>query len=366
MKTLHANSFQKNRSSNIDLLRVLAIIAVIMIHYNNDDIGGGNKYVAPHSLNQFVLYSIQSLCVSAVNVFVILSGYCSFKRDYLNIAKPLKLLITLYAFRFLMLFVSLFVSQENFTPMDIFVRLLPNNWYITLFIVLYILSPWLNLLLKTLEDYSKMFILVFFALFSVWPTLTDLIQNLTAVQNYGMSSVGLYGSMDGYTIVNFVLLYFIGASINNSNYKKLSLKGIAFKLLIVFVMLVGWSYLYPLTGLRLHKSAWSYCNPLLIYEAYLLVILFLKISIPPSSIISYMAKGTLTVFLLHTSFLVRIDTSEAVNGSTWYMLLHIAATLLSVFSACMAVHVIWDFVTKRLWHLLDSKQWHIKIRQNQL
>ena len=127
MKTLHANSFQKNRSSNIDLLRVLAIIAVIMIHYNNDDIGGGNKYVAPHSLNQFVLYSIQSLCVSAVNVFVILSGYCSFKRDYLNIAKPLKLLITLYAFRFLMLFVSLFVSQENFTPMDIFVRLLPNN-----------------------------------------------------------------------------------------------------------------------------------------------------------------------------------------------------------------------------------------------
>lgn len=29
------------RSSNIDLLRVLAIIAVIIIHYNNDDIGGG-------------------------------------------------------------------------------------------------------------------------------------------------------------------------------------------------------------------------------------------------------------------------------------------------------------------------------------
>ena len=325
-------------------------------------LGGGMKYVEPRSLNQFVLYLIESLCVSAVNVFVILSGYCSYKRESLSLTKPIRLLITLYAFRLLMLFFSVFISHENFSLYDIFVRLLPNNWYITLFIVLSVLSPWLNMFYRNLGQYSKQFLLALIVLFSIWPTFTDVIQNITGEQNHGMSSIGIYGSMDGYTIVNFVLLYFIGLSIRHNSLMEKSIKSIITKLLIVMAILVSWAYLYPLTGLRLHKSAWSYCNPLLIYEAYLLVVLFLKINLPPSKFISYLAKGTLTVFIIHTSFLVRIDTSEAVNSSTLYMLCHLAVTTLAVFAACMCVHVVWDFSTRRLWHYLDTKKLNIKIQ----
>ena len=357
--------FISNRSSNIDLLRVLAIIAVIIIHYNNDDIGGGYKYVEPRTINQFVLYLIESLCVSAVNVFVILSGYCSYKRECLSLAKPIRLLITLYSFRLSMLFFSVFISHENFSLYDIFVRLLPTNWYITLFIVLSILSPWLNMFYRNMGQYSKQFLLVLIVLFSIWPTSADVVQCITGVQKndmYGVSSIGLYGSMDGYTIVNFVLLYMIGLSIRSNRPMGQSIKSITTKLLIVIAILVSWAYLYPLTGLRLHKSAWSYCNPLLIYEAYLLVVLFLKINLPPSKFISYLAKGTLTVYIVHSSFLVRIDTSEAVNSSTLYMLGHLAVTTLAVFVACMCIHVVWNFATRRLWRFLDTKKYNVKIQ----
>ena len=41
----------KQRQSNIELLRILAILGVILLHYNNDSSGGGFRFVEPGSLN---------------------------------------------------------------------------------------------------------------------------------------------------------------------------------------------------------------------------------------------------------------------------------------------------------------------------
>ena len=50
-------------------------------------------------------------------------------------------------------------------------------------------------------------------LFTVWPTFFDLIQGVLGKELLGISTIGMYGSQYGYTIVNFVLMYIIGASI---------------------------------------------------------------------------------------------------------------------------------------------------------
>lgn len=49
----------KERNSSVELLRILAIIGVIILHYNNSMVGGGFEYVEEASINQ--LYFFQKI-----------------------------------------------------------------------------------------------------------------------------------------------------------------------------------------------------------------------------------------------------------------------------------------------------------------
>lgn len=72
MKTI---MIEKKRESNIELLRILAMIGVIVLHYNNSEIGGALKYVQPDSLNEIILLALESMFICAVDVFVLITGY---------------------------------------------------------------------------------------------------------------------------------------------------------------------------------------------------------------------------------------------------------------------------------------------------
>lgn len=44
------------RNSSIELLRIIAIIGVVILHYNNSGMGGAFYYVTEGSLNQYYLF----------------------------------------------------------------------------------------------------------------------------------------------------------------------------------------------------------------------------------------------------------------------------------------------------------------------
>ena len=92
---------RSGRDSNIELLRIIAALGVIILHYNNPIIGGGYKAVADGSINQFVMTVFEASFICAVNLFVLISGYFmknSKKRDLL---KPVELLAQLLFFELL-------------------------------------------------------------------------------------------------------------------------------------------------------------------------------------------------------------------------------------------------------------------------
>ena len=41
----------QNRNSSIELLRIISIIGVVGLHYNNATVGGGFRYVKEYSVN---------------------------------------------------------------------------------------------------------------------------------------------------------------------------------------------------------------------------------------------------------------------------------------------------------------------------
>ena len=64
----------KKRMANIELLRMVSMMMVVMLHY----LGKGELLPATTgamNINGYVAWGMESLCIVAVNVYMLISGY---------------------------------------------------------------------------------------------------------------------------------------------------------------------------------------------------------------------------------------------------------------------------------------------------
>lgn len=61
------------------------------------------------------------------------------------------------------------------------------------------------------KEKEKRIIVLLGVLFLVYPMLVDLLKEISGNSFNGLSTIGAFGSQQGYTIVNFVVMYLIGA-----------------------------------------------------------------------------------------------------------------------------------------------------------
>ena len=66
---------KKERQSNIELLRMLAIMGVVILHYNNQYFGAAFELVQPETVNYYILSVLESLSICAVDLFILISVY---------------------------------------------------------------------------------------------------------------------------------------------------------------------------------------------------------------------------------------------------------------------------------------------------
>lgn len=201
------------RDSNIELLRILAILGVIVLHYNNANMGGGLKYVPVGSLKYYLLYLLETIFICGVNVFVLISGYFMSASQKRSIVKPLQLLIQVIVFNVLISAIG-WITHHTFSIKNLISALIPVNYFVILYIALYFVSPYINVALTTVSQKSlKYMVVICFCIFSIWPTIVDTVQHIAQTEYKGLSTIGMYGSQWGYSIVNFMLMYMIGGYI---------------------------------------------------------------------------------------------------------------------------------------------------------
>ena len=82
----------KKRDTNIELLRIIIMIGVVILHVNNAAMGGLFNIISENKFYFLTTRVIESFCVCAVNVFVIISGYYLTKSNKRNIFKILELI----------------------------------------------------------------------------------------------------------------------------------------------------------------------------------------------------------------------------------------------------------------------------------
>lgn len=326
----------KERKTNYELLRIILIIGVIILHYINAGMGGGLKYVQENSANYYVLMFLVSINACAVNLFVLLSGYFLCESNTRDIQKPIDLIIRVMVFSFL-IYCMRCIMGSGFTVKGAIASLVPANYFVILYIVVYLLSPFINICINNINHNKLIIMLVIcMVLFSIWPTSVDVFDKITGTVHDGLSTIGAYGSQRGYTIVQFVLMYIIGAFLNRIHWKKIH-NGIKWGVLF------GNGLLITVWSLVDNSTAWEYCNPLIIVQAVVVFLIFRDINIKHNKFINSLSKSVFTTFLVHTVFLGKIGINKAVQLNVPLMIVHILVSSIVIFIVCWIVNMIYTY-----------------------
>ena len=348
----------KKRKSNIELLRLFAIFGVIILHYCNPFIGGGIAFAKEGGLNFYCLYFLVSLFACAVNLFVLISGYFMCESTRRNIWRPIELIVQVIVFNGLIYLLNVLLKVHTFSVKACLNALIPANYFVILYCAVYLVSPWISILFEkaTVKSLKKLLV-ISFILFSVYPTVVDAFFEITGKQIYGISSIGLYGSQWGYSFTNFLFMYILGVCIKKGALKiqEWKIGFIVLSLIANVWVIVIWARVNDKIGYFTERSAWEYCNPLVIITAVLLFALFNKIDIGEKKIINIPAEAVFSVFLLHHVFIPYLKIEQFVSGNIFVMIAHIIVSTIIVFTICMCVHFIYSLITKPIFKLLSNK-----------
>ena len=198
---------RKNRNSSVELLRIICAIGIVVLHYNNENLGGAFQYVETESMKEKWLYLSESICIMAVNVFVLISGYYSARKSKGNTEKIFDLLVQTGIFIEIFYLLDVFCGGQKLTIRGVLLHLFPNYYFVILFSALSLLAPYINIGLRQIGKSRaglKAFMILSFILFSVEPFFVDCFIGITDASFSKLSSVSASGSQAGYTIINFL------------------------------------------------------------------------------------------------------------------------------------------------------------------
>ena len=343
---------------NIELLRIVSMIMIITLHL----------LIHGQILNNLIVFSVQwylcwileGICFIAVNCYILISGYFLCEKGF----KAMKLvtLIVQTLFYSIVIYVILIVNGVvAVTPTELLKAIIPTisgeYWFVTVYIGLYVLSPYLNVLINAITKLQHLFLLItLFLLFSIIPTFAFFSKWL----NWG----------DGNGIVWFTTLYLVAAYVrkyyNNTKY--------SIKVYIRFYLMVG--LLVPISKFLIVASTktiltkyvekellingsnifYTYNSPLVVIASFLFFAIFLNINIKGkriSRVISFFSPLTLGVYLIHENPHLRKILWEGLQlknfTEKWYFMFLIIIVVIGIFCACSII----EYMRKKIFIIID-------------
>jgi surface polysaccharide O-acyltransferase-like enzyme len=355
---------RKTRQSNIELLRILAACAVVWLHYNNPTIGGGLSFVSRGSVNEFIMFFFETVAISAVNVFVLISGYFLTDNNKRDLLKPIELILQMAILGLVFCVISVLAMGIELSTDSFLSFFTPTYWFIFVYAALYIFSPYINLVWKKLDGAGKKRLLaLMFIIFSIYPTLLELAKKVSGRSMNGLNPIGLNGSQSGYTIVIFVFMYLIGCSLrdmDNGDYqgKKVESSKLILWLVLDVAVILAWTYFDRLVLKKeaYETIAWNYDNPLVIIEAVLVFLLFKNMKIGSSRLINTLATAAFSVYLIHVRLIPFCRVEAFSNGNPVLLVISLIVSAAGIYLASFVIFTIYNLCTKPLIAFID-KSW---------
>ena len=148
---------KKKRDANIELLRIVAMLMIITLHFNNQ-----SKALLvlgePASNVQIFATVLEAIAITGVNVYVLISGYY-LSSSKVRLSKVLLLILQVYFYTLLISCAMMFVGAYSVKPEDKLDRALrylfpissEHYWFVTAYLIMYVLAPVMNAAVNTLK-----------------------------------------------------------------------------------------------------------------------------------------------------------------------------------------------------------------------
>ena len=331
------------RNYNLDLLKVVAIIFIIILHYNNPEMGGLLSNAQPGTANFFIAHFTEILAIIACNLFVLISGYFLCKSNTIKIRKIVDIIFLLCFYGIIIYVISIFtgLTTLNTGTLKTMFRTISTRWFINIYILLYILHPYLNkIIININKKQYTMLILICVFFFSVWSSFLNL---------KGIINLGTFVSDGGYGITNFVMLYFIGAYIRlYYDNKKMNKLGLFITYIILSLLGTYIYYDYP--------NAANYNFIINVVNSIVVFLLFKNIKITKGKIISKCSGCSLAIYIIHENmFIVSYIYKNIFLSSSFYdspfLIFNMIYSCVAIFLICATI----EFIRKYLFKISINK-----------
>lgn len=364
MKVMDGDMQNKNsvRQSNIELLRIIAMVMIVGHHFAVHGWEGGFPYPSI-SVNRLWIQFIQMGGKIGVNVFVLISGYFLIVAPKIKISKVIKfwLQIAFYSFIIFALFVG--TGLKSFSVIELVKHIFPvimnQWWFASTYFVLYLLSPYINILLKNLN--RRQYIIFLVLLGGCWcviPTFT--------AQNFQSNSLAWFVYL--YAIAGYIKLFGLKKNVTS---KKWILLAIFFAFL-TYVSVVT----FDLLGMKVvffGKNATFFYNmqsfPMLVISVSLFLG-FRALNIGCNKFVNTISAATFGVYLIHEEPYVRDFLWSRVVKTTSYttskiLILYSLVVIMLVFVVCtmielLRIHVIEKHYMPGVMRLAQSLENRVK------
>lgn len=343
----------QERKFGLDVLRSISVFLIVLYHFLNH----GRFLVNSINANWYIQNFFYCVFLVSVNVFVLISGYflgCSEKpfkfRKFLNLIFQASFYSTIIYILFCVIGyeqLSLYGLYQN-----VFVFLTNRYWFLTTYLIMYLASPFLNMIIKNISKKQFAFLLSGI-LFLCW-----------CVNNFEIAE-RLY-THNGYSILWFVMLYLIAGGT-----RKFDLFNIkSWVLIIIYFFSLALLFCYAVFPCLTNSDIFNYIlNPRLNYDGFwvlicsvVLLALFSRIKQPKSTKLSnftkFLASTGFGVYLLHDNNLVRGKIySEWFRVQNFYTdnfsSLHVLTFAFATFVVCIIIDLLRQQLDKFIKKLIS-------------
>lgn len=360
-------SKEKRRQSNFEVLRIFSIMLIISFHYvwkggfQFDGFGGV-------SFNQILVDLFDHFGELGVNCFMLISGYFLLDTKF-RWRKVILLVCETEFYIILSRSFMIFVGWAELHTWEwrsyLFPILIQQYWFITVYILIYILSPYLQKLVSVLNK-KELATLIWTQLF-IWCLFPTFVLGILYHSN-NTESMSYYSRF-----IWLIVVYLIGAYIRKYGFsllKNLRRSIVCFigTLLLIVLYILGTEFqFFPWQG----TSAiyfWTPNSALQILLSISLFMIFLHLPIPYSKTINYIASCTLGIYLLHDGalnpYLWRQVFRNATHVNSHYFVIHIAIAVFIIMLVGIVIDSVRKVFEKGIVFLWESRFSIIRFKKN--
>lgn len=319
---------KKLRESNFELLKIISMLMIISFHYVYKS---GYEFEVLN-FNSFIVKIFWLFGELGVNLFILITGYFMINKN-VSAKKLIIIILEVIFYNSLSVICSHYLIQTPITMKNIlFPVIYGNYWFISAYIIVYLLSPYINkcILNSSKKEHQKL-LTIMIVIWSIIPTFFGIRDNSTETLLF-------------YTrLIWLIIMYVIGAYIKiydlkiiNSKKKSVITTTIIFGIIIASILIIyKYREFFSTIGTTEYAYLWTPNNIFMLLLSVSIFQFFAKLKIRSIRIINTLASTTLGIYMFHDGFLSTFlwqylfKTKEKLESA--YSILYIMGTAFLIF-----------------------------------